>query len=142
MQIGTKGRYAVKAMACLGELLKYASVIPLSIVSEKEGISLIYLEQLFSKLRVAGLVKSVRGKKGGYSFSKLAEEISVADIVCAVEDNLFFTQCNPETETRCDSYAGVKCRTHQLWDSTTKHLISYLKEILLSSLMQRTGEPN
>lgn len=137
MQIGTKGRYAVKAMVFLGEFLETLSVVPLSLVAEKESISLIYLEQLFSKLRNAGLVHSVRGKKGGYLFAQSPENISVADIVLAVEDNFFFTQCNPQKKANCQGEHAEQCRTHQLWDSVTNHLLNYLKSVSLASLFQK-----
>ncbi len=133
MQLGTKGRYAVAAMLCLHDTLEHQQVVPLSFIANKENISIDYLEQLFTKLRRAGIVKSVRGHSGGYSLSREASSIDLAEILLAVEENLLLTKCTPDSNAGC-SPTKSKCRTHALWDGLTYTVLNYLGRISLSEM--------
>ena len=114
MELNTKGRYAVTAMA---DLAKYGAgdAVPLSAIAERQQISLAYLEQLFFKLRRAGLVESARGRSGGYRLGRPAASITVAEIMRAVEEGIRMTRCGGEDAPPC--MAGQRCLTHGLWDA-------------------------
>lgn len=135
MQLSTKGRYAVTAMLSLHEALKKASVVPLSYISEQEGISVSYLEQLFVRLRKAGIVNSVRGSSGGYYLAKEASFISLAEIIVAAEENIVFTQCRPDSPKGC-AIKGAMCKTHHLWEELSNQLFVFLEGVSLLSLAQ------
>ena len=129
MKLTTKGRYAVTAML---DLAIHASDKPISLadISERQVISLSYLEQLFSKLRRQGLVQSVRGPGGGYCLSRGAESIYVAQVIEAVNEAVDATGCRG-TET-CQ--AGSRCLTHDLWTDLSDQIHSFLNNISLASL--------
>jgi len=129
MKLTTKGRYAVTAML---DLAIHASDKPISLadISERQVISLSYLEQLFSKLRRQGLVQSVRGPGGGYCLSRGAESIYVAQVIEAVNEAVDATGCRG-TET-CQ--AGNRCLTHDLWTDLSDQIHSFLNNISLASL--------
>lgn len=131
MRLTTKGRFAVVAMLDLGIHSKNEPV-NLASISERQGISLSYLEQLFSKLRRSGLVKSHRGPGGGYSLKKAAESISVLDIVAAVDDDLDATQCGG----KADCIGGdTPCMTHELWENLNLTIANYLSSVDLAKLI-------
>ncbi len=132
MKLSTKGRYAVTAMMDIA-LHEKVGPVTLADISQCQGISLSYLEQLFSKLRNNGLVKGVRGPGGGYRLAKPASEISVADIIDSVDERLDFTQC--EGRGNCDH--GEKCITHKLWYGLTCDLHHFLGEIKLEQYVNR-----
>jgi Rrf2 family iron-sulfur cluster assembly transcriptional regulator len=133
MQLGTKGRYAVIALLRLHDALKHQHVVPLSYIAETENISITYLEQLFTKLRRAGVVNSLRGQAGGYTLARAAEFITLAEIIVASEENLFLTRCNPVSNRGCTK-TGVLCKTHRLWESLTNHVFHFLDSISLEAL--------
>ena len=133
MQVGTKGRYAVTALLRLHEASKTQQVIPLSYLSEAENISIAYLEQLFTKLRKAGVINSVRGQSGGYVLARSASFINMAEIVMAAEENLSFTRCSALSHTGCTK-TGAVCKTHNLWEGLTNHVYSFLSSITLEDL--------
>lgn len=135
MQLSTKGRYAVIALLSLYEALKNVSVVPLSYIAEKESISIAYLEQLFVRLRKAGLVNSVRGSAGGYYLAKEANFISLAEIIVAAEENIVFTQCSPLSPQGCAA-KGALCKTHHLWEELSNQLFTFLDGVTLFSLSQ------
>ena len=112
MRLTTKGRFAVTAMVDLA-MNAQNNAVKLNAISERQKISLSYLEQLFSKLRRAGLVESVRGPGGGYVLGKPAGEINIAQIITAAEDRLDATQCSG----KADCHGGAPCITHNLWES-------------------------
>ena len=132
MRLTTKGRYAVTAML---DLAIHASTGPISLaeISERQGISLSYLEQLFSKLRKSGLVFSVRGPGGGYSLSRVGDEIFIAQIIDAVNEAVDATGCGGQA----DCQAGETCLTHHLWTDLSSQIHSFLSDISLSSLVER-----
>ncbi len=132
MELNTKGRYAVTAMA---DLAKYGvdGAVPLSAISERQQISIAYLEQLFLKLRRAGLVESARGRLGGYRLGRPADSISIAQIMSAVEEDMRMTRCGGEASASC--LPGRRCMTHVLWDSLGEHIASFLEGITLRQVI-------
>jgi len=134
MKLTTKGRYAVTAML---DLSLHDGKGPVSLVeiSERQDISLSYLEQLFSKLRRQGLVSSMRGPGGGYSLSRPPGEIAVSSIIMAVDENLDVTNCG-NAAGGC-SEANKRCLTHNLWMDLSHRIQSFLDDISLQDLMDK-----
>jgi Rrf2 family iron-sulfur cluster assembly transcriptional regulator len=132
MRLSTKGRYAVTAMLDLALNGKNGPVT-LAEISENQGISLSYLEQLFAALRNKELVRGVRGPGGGYYLGKSAEEISIANIICAVDEWVEFTRCGG----RQNCSGGARCLTHTLWDDLSSEIFNFLANISLGDLVQR-----
>ncbi|MFM2320220.1 MAG: hypothetical protein RLZZ215_2841 [Pseudomonadota bacterium] len=132
MKLSTKGRYAVTAMMDLA-IHDYEGPVTLADISNCQGISLSYLEQLFAKLRKSGLVEGVRGPGGGYRLGKPASQISIADIIVAVDESIDATRCKGSE----DCHAGEKCLTHQLWTDLSKSLYEFLDGLTLASFINR-----
>lgn len=132
MRLSTKGRYAVTAMLDLA-LNKGNGPVTLADISVNQGISLSYLEQLFAALRGKQLVRGVRGPGGGYYLGKPAEEISIADIICAVDEWVEFTRCGGRENCR----DGKRCLTHTLWDQLSDEIFGFLSGITLADLVER-----
>jgi Rrf2 family iron-sulfur cluster assembly transcriptional regulator len=130
MRLTTKGRFAVTAMIDLG-MRQHKGPVTLAGISQRQTISLSYLEQLFAKLRRHGLVESTRGPGGGYRLGKVATEISVADIIFAVDEPLDATQCSGRAN--CDN--DHRCMTHDLWASLNRHMVDYLDSVSLANLV-------
>ena len=139
MKLSTKGRYAVTAMADIA-LYSEGKPVALAEISERQRISLAYLEQLFGKLRRAGLVESMRGPGGGYSLARPAEEIAVSQIMAAVEEKLQATQCSGEVGEGCAS-AGTRCLTHNLWESLSAHVHLFLQQTSLRDVIATPMNP-
>ena len=132
MKLTTKGRYAVTAMLDLG--LRFGEgAVTLSDIAKRQGISLSYLEQLFAKLRRNGLVDSVRGPGGGYSLARDPSEISVAEIVLAINENIDARRCGGESN--CSG--NEPCLTHGLWEELSDRISSFLSSITLADLVSR-----
>ena len=130
MRLTTKGRYAVTAMLDLS--LNYGhGPITLSDISGRQGISLSYLEQLFSRLRKQGLVVSSRGPGGGYSLSRAADEISVGDVIYAVDEKVDSTDCNGQGNCKGDE----PCISHELWQSLSTQIRDFLAGITLAEVV-------
>jgi Rrf2 family iron-sulfur cluster assembly transcriptional regulator len=134
MRLSTKGRYAVTAMLDLA-LNAGQGPVTLSDISENQGISLSYLEQLFAALRSKNLVRGVRGPGGGYYLGKDPDEISIADIICAVDEWVEFTRCGGRQNCR----NGQKCLTHSLWDHLSDEIFGFLSQISLRDVVERGG---
>ncbi len=134
MRLTTKGRYAVTAMLDLA-LHQGQGPITLSDIAQRQGISLSYLEQLFSRLRRKALVKSVRGPGGGYSLGRDAEEIFVAQVIGAVDENVDTTRCGGAHN--CQN--NQRCLTHDLWMDLSGRIYDYLSRISLQELVSRRG---
>ena len=137
MRLTTKGRYAVTAML---DLALHARHDPVSLadISERQSISVSYLEQLFAKLRKNGLVSSVRGPGGGYNLAQPAQGISVADIVTAVDEPLDATQCGGKENCHDDR----RCMTHDLWATLNEKMHEYLSSVTLADLVaHQAGKP-
>ena len=132
MRLTTKGRFAVTAMLDLA-LHGADGPVPLAGIAERQKISLSYLEQLFGKLRRRALVESVRGPGGGYHLARDASQLSVADIVRAVEEPLDSTQCGGR-ENCLDSR---RCMTHDLWEELNTTVYGFLAGVKLSHLVER-----
>jgi Rrf2 family iron-sulfur cluster assembly transcriptional regulator len=132
MRLSTKGRYAVTAMMDIA-LHDKQGPVTLAEISQCQGISLSYLEQLFSKLRKQGLVKGVRGPGGGYRLAKPSNQISVADIIQSVDEKLDMTKCGGKGN--CSN--GEKCLTHQLWFDLSCKLYNFLSGIKLDQYVNR-----
>lgn len=132
MKLTTKGRYAVTAMLDLA--LHYGEgPITLADIAQRQGISLSYLEQLFSRLRKRSLVASVRGPGGGYSLGKEAREIYVGEVISAVDENMDTTRCHGAHN--CQN--NERCLTHDLWTDLSNQIYNYLNNISLQDLMDR-----
>ncbi|MGM0521140.1 MAG: Fe-S cluster assembly transcriptional regulator IscR [Pseudomonadota bacterium] len=132
MRLTTKGRYAVTAMLDLA-LNADASPTSLGDISQRQGISLSYLEQLFARLRRAGLVKSVRGPGGGYLLAQPSSEISVSRVIDAVNETVDATRC----QGLSDCQEGDTCLTHHLWCELSGQIRQFLDDVTLEQLMQR-----
>lgn len=132
MRLSTKGRYAVTAMLDLA-LHSESRPVTLADVSVSQGISLSYLEQLFAALRSKKLVRGVRGPGGGYYLGRPAAEISIADIICAVDEWVELTRCGGRENCR----GGQRCLTHQLWDQLSDEIFRFLSDITLQDLVDR-----
>ena len=132
MKLTTKGRYAVTAMLDLA--LHYGEgPITLADIAQRQGISLSYLEQLFSRLRKRSLVASVRGPGGGYSLGKEAREIYVGEVISAVDENMDTTRCHGAHNCQNNEH----CLTHDLWSDLSNQIYNYLNNISLQDLMDR-----
>lgn len=132
MRLTTKGRFAVTAMIDLA-LNAQNGAVKLSAISERQHISLSYLEQLFSKLRRAELVESLRGPGGGYILAAPAAEINIAQIIAAAEDKLDATQCG----SKADCHNGSPCLTHELWENLNKTIHNYLSSVTLQNIIEQ-----
>lgn len=132
MRLTTKGRYAVTAML---DLAVHHSEGPIALadISERQGISLSYLEQLFAKLRKTGLVASTRGPGGGYNLNKDAAEIPVADVIAAVDEAVDATRCGGSKNCQGE----VRCLTHDLWEDLSEQIRSFLSSVSLADLVNR-----
>jgi Rrf2 family transcriptional regulator, iron-sulfur cluster assembly transcription factor len=132
MRLTTKGRYAVTAMLDLA-LHRDQGPITLSDISKRQGISLAYLEQLFSRLRKNGLVQSARGPGGGYSLGRTPDGISIAEVICAVDESVDATRCGGRKNCQGDN----RCLTHDLWEDLSEQISKFLNGITLADLVQR-----
>jgi Rrf2 family iron-sulfur cluster assembly transcriptional regulator len=132
MRLTTKGRFAVTAMIDVA-MHGQGGPVTLSAVSERQKISLSYLEQLFGKLRRHGLVDSVRGPGGGYNLARSASEVSVADIICAVEEPIDSTQCGGRENCR----ENERCMTHDLWEELNHTVYGFLSTVNLAQLVEK-----
>ena len=132
MKLTTKGRYAVNAMLDLA-LNAHEGPVKLVHISDRQGISLSYLEQLFSRLRRQQLVTSFRGPGGGYQLSRGAHQISIADVILAVNESIDTTRCQKQG----DCQGGETCLTHHLWMDLSGQLEDFLGGISLGDLMHR-----
>ena len=137
MRLTTKGRFAVMAMVDLA-MRGGRGPVTLAKISERQQISLSYLEQLFGKLRRNNIVESVRGPGGGYNLARPGSKISVADIVVAVDEPIDATKCHGEHN--CQD--GHKCITHDLWMGLNEKIFDYLESVNLSQLVDSFNKRN
>ena len=144
MRLTTKGRFAVTAMIDLA-LHENGSPVTLAGISARQEISLSYLEQLFSKLRRHNLVQSVRGPGGGYNLGRAPDEVTVADIIFAVNESIDTTQCGGKENCHSSKHpGGRRCMTHELWATLNDKMFGYLSSVSLQDLVnqQTTSERN
>jgi Rrf2 family iron-sulfur cluster assembly transcriptional regulator len=132
MRLTTKGRFAVTAMLDVA-LRQTGGPVTLAGISERQHISLSYLEQLFGKLRRSELVESVRGPGGGYCLARPASEINVAAIIKAVDEPIDATQCGGKENCRDEG----RCMTHDLWSDLSTTIHDYLSNITLGELIEK-----
>ncbi len=132
MKLTSKGRYAVTAMLDVA-IHASSGPVPLADISERQGISLSYLEQLFSRLRKHGLVNSVRGPGGGYKLGKCSAQIAVADVISAVDESVDATKCLGQGNCQ----GGNQCLTHTLWSDLSNRIEEFLQGISLSELVEQ-----
>ena len=132
MRISTKGRYAVTAMMDLA-LHDKQGPVTLADISVCQGISLSYLEQIFARLRRHGLIEGMRGPRGGYRLARPAEQITVADIVSAVDEKVDATRCAGMENFQ----EGDRCLTHELWSELSRQIYAFLDGITLAQFSQR-----
>ena len=133
MKLSSKGRYAVMAMA---DLAKNHDPRPISLneISLRQGISILYLEQLFFKLKQNNLVNSTRGPSGGYALSKSPDQIKLSNIISAVDEEVKMLKCNKNSKKGCNG-KSVKCITHSLWDELGEHINLFFKQKSLEDVL-------
>ena len=133
MKLSSKGRYAVMGLA---DIARFNQNEPISLrdISLRQGISLVYLEQLFLKLKKNNIVKSIRGKKGGYILSRNASDIKISDIFFAVEEKVKTIGCEKHSKTGCNGRSS-KCISHNLWDELEDYLNEFFKKKSLKDLI-------
>jgi len=132
MKLTSKGRYAVTAMLDV-TIHAVSGPVSLADISERQGISLSYLEQLFSRLRKEGLVTSVRGPGGGYRLGRCSAQIAIADVISAVNESVDATKCSGKGN--CQD--GEQCLTHSLWQGLSQRIEEFLQNITLSELVAK-----
>lgn len=135
MKLTTKGRYAVTALVDL-TINQQEGPTTIAEVAKRHGISVPYLERLAGLMRAKGLLKSIRGAKGGYVLGRPAEQITVADIICAVNEGIDTTRC----QGKANCYKGAVCLTHHLWDKLNHEILHFLQSITLSTLAKQNGK--
>jgi len=138
MKLTSKGRYAVMALV---DLARFDSVNPVSLrdISLRQGISLDYLEQIFSKLKRNNIVKSIRGTQGGYILGKNPNDIKLTNIFYAVDEKVKTVQCKKDSKKGCNGKA-TKCITHDLWDELETHINSFFENKSLEDLINNKRE--
>ncbi len=132
MKLTTKGRYAVMAMSDLA-FRGQERTVSLAEIAERQEISLAYLEQLFGKLRRAGLVASMRGPGGGYRLALRPEEVRIADIIAAVDEPIKATRCEAGSPKGCVGHG--RCLTHDLWEELGHQIHLYLSAVTLADVV-------
>ena len=138
MKLSSKGRYAVMALV---DLARFDNINPVSLrdISLRQGISLDYLEQIFSKLKKNEIVKSIRGTQGGYVLNKNPNDIKLTNIFHAVDEKVKTVQCKKESKRGCNGKA-TKCITHNLWDELEIHINTFFDNKSLEDLIKNNKE--
>ena len=136
MKLTSKGRYAVMALV---DLARFNNINPVSLrdISLRQGISLDYLEQIFSKLRKKEIVQSVRGTQGGYVLNKKTTEIKLTNIFDAVDEKVKTVQCKKDSKKGCNN-KSTKCITHDLWDELDQHIHGFFEKVKLQDLVKES----
>ena len=138
MKLTSKGRYAVMALV---DLARFDNINPVSLrdISLRQGISLDYLEQIFSKLKKNEIVKSIRGTQGGYVLNKNPNDIKLTNIFHAVDEKVKTVQCKKESKKGCNG-KSTKCLTHNLWDELENHINNFFEQKSLEDLIKDNRE--
>ena len=138
MKLNTRGRYAVMALADMATFDKQ-NPVPLRDISLRQNISLVYLEQIFLKLKRNNIVQSVRGTNGGYILSRDPEQIKLSNIFSAVDEKIKTVQCKRESKKGCNGKL-TKCITHYLWDDLEMHINDFFDKKNLADLLKNNQE--
>ena len=138
MKLNTRGRYAVMALA---DMASFNTQNPVSLrdISLRQNISLVYLEQIFSKLKKNNIVKSIRGTNGGYILTKDPEKIKLSNIFLAVDEKVKTLQCKKESKKGCNGKL-TKCITHNLWDDLEMYINDFFDKKNLGDLLKNNLE--
>lgn len=136
MRLTSKGRYAVMAMADLALHGGGERAVPLQDIARRQEISLSYLEQLFARMRRAGLVSGVRGPGGGYRLARAADVVTVAEIIAAVDEPIKATRCEEGSPTSCIGRTG-RCIAHGLWQEMGDRIQNFLASVSLADVLER-----
>ena len=138
MKLTSKGRYAVTALV---DLARFNRDNPVSLrdISLRQGISIDFLEQIFSKLKKKEIVQSIRGTQGGYVLNRKPNEIKLTNIFDAVDEKVKTVQCKKESKKGCNGKA-TKCLTHNLWDELESHIYNFFDEKSLEDLVKENSE--
>ena len=138
MKLTSKGRYAVMALV---DLARFDNINPVSLrdISLRQGISLDYLEQIFSKLKKNEIVKSIRGTQGGYVLNKNPNDIKLTNIFHAVDEKVKTVQCKKDSKKGCNNKTS-KCITHNLWDELEIHINNFFEQKNLKDLISNSSE--
>ena len=138
MKLTTKGRYAVMALA---DLAKFDPISPVSLrdISLRQGISILYLEQIFLKLKKQNIVTSVRGINGGYKLAQDASKIKLSEIFSAVDEKVKTVSCNKHSKKSCNG-KSTKCITHNLWDELELYINNFFERKYLGDLINKEKE--
>ena len=136
MKLSSKGRYAVMALT---DLAKFNAKDPVALrdISLRQGISLVYLEQLFLKLKKNKIVKSIRGQKGGYVLNKNASEVKISEILLAVDEKIKTIGCKKNSKQGCNGRSS-KCITHDFWEDLEDHINDFFEKKNLEDLINQT----
>ncbi len=138
MKLTTRGRYAVMALADIASFDEN-NPVPLRDISLRQNISLVYLEQIFSKLKKNNIVKSIRGANGGYVLTEDPEKIKLLKVFLAVDENVKTVQCKKESKKGCNG-RSAKCITHNLWDELEMYINDFFSKKSLKDLINKNIE--
>ncbi|MDR0600652.1 MAG: Rrf2 family transcriptional regulator [Treponema sp.] len=139
MRITTRGRYALRASLALAQLQKEGTPVSINQLSEEEHISAVFLEQIFFRLRKAGIVSSVRGPGGGFLFSRPPEALTLREILEAAGEELNVTDCDKQAKA-CEG-TSRRCLSHSVWEGVTRLLNDYFERLTLGEVLKRKGPP-
>ena len=138
MKLTTRGRYAVMALADIAAFDK-SNPVPLRDISLRQNISLVYIEQIFSKLKKSNIVKSIRGANGGYVLTEEPEKVKLSKVFLAVDESIKTVQCKKESKKACNG-KSTKCITHNLWDELEIYINDFFSKKSLKDLINQNIE--
>ena len=138
MKLNSKSRYAVMALADIASFDRHKPV-PLRDISLRQNISLVFLEQIFSKLKKNNIVKSIRGANGGYVLTEEPEKVKLLKVFLAVDESIKTVQCKKESKKACNG-KSTKCITHDLWDDLETHINNFFEKNTLRDIVLRASK--